>query len=116
MEAPRGVLGGGGCSYPGVLVHADVDLFLRRGLDKHLVPLTGRVAAQVKEEHRTGETGEGLLASSTRRRLLYSLLKVDVFDHRGVGIVHPDAPDVSGGQNKVHQSLLRTDSCDRTDG
>lgn len=35
-----------GCSYPGVLLHADVDLLLGRRLNKHLVPLTSRVTAE----------------------------------------------------------------------
>lgn len=36
----------------------------------------------------------------------YLLFKVDVFDYSGVGVIHPDAPDVCGGQSKIHQSLL----------
>lgn len=39
----------------------------------------------------------------------YLLFKVDVFDHSGVGVVHPDTPNVCGGQNEIHQSLLRGD-------
>lgn len=38
--------GGGRCSYPGVLVHTDVDLLLRGRLNEHLVPLASRVAAK----------------------------------------------------------------------
>lgn len=44
-ELPERRLRGGACSYPGVLVQAYVNLFLRWGLDKHLIPLTGRVTA-----------------------------------------------------------------------
>ena len=34
------------------------------------------------------------------------LFKVDVFDDGGVGVVHPDAPDVCGRQSEINQSLL----------
>ena len=44
----------------------------------------------------------------------YSLFKVDVFDHSGIGIVHPDAPNVSGSKSKIHQSLLMTDAITQT--
>lgn len=38
--------GGGWCSYPGVLVHTNVDLLLRGRLNEHLIPLTSRVTAK----------------------------------------------------------------------
>lgn len=37
---------GVGSSYPGVLVHANMDLLLRWRLNKHLIPLTSRVTAK----------------------------------------------------------------------
>lgn len=35
-----------GSSYPGVLVHANMDLLLRWRLNKHLIPLTSCVTAK----------------------------------------------------------------------
>lgn len=56
-----------GYSYPGVLVHAYVNLFLRWRLDKHLIPLTGRVTAQLNEEYWKNETQiKASLVSNTR--------------------------------------------------
>ena len=36
----------------------------------------------------------------------YLLLVVDVFDYGGVGVIHPDTPDVCRSECKVHQGLL----------
>lgn len=41
-----------------------------------------------------------------KKTLCDLLFKVYVFDYSVVGFVHPDGPDVCGGQREVHQSLL----------
>lgn len=51
-----------GPSYPGVLLHANMDFLLRWRLNKHLIPLTSRIAAKysytindVQQEKQTAE-------------------------------------------------------------